>query len=119
MNIEDNNILVNTYKYYCEKCDYGTNIKHSLLQHNNTELHITGQRKKKPIKEKIIFQCDLCDFNSTNNNNYITHKLNNHLNKEERKKQYKFYCDKCDFGVFTQSMIDRHNETLRHKRLNP
>ena len=35
------------------------------------------------------------------------------------KEKFKFYCDKCDFGVFTQSMIDRHNETLRHKRLNP
>ena len=29
MNIEDNNILVNTYKYYCEKCNYGTDIKNA------------------------------------------------------------------------------------------
>ena len=66
-------------------------------------------KKKKPIKEKVIFQCELCDYKSTNNNNYLTHKLNNHSDKKERKEKFSFYCDKCDFGVFTQSMIDRHN----------
>ncbi len=40
------------YKYFCEKCNYGTNIKHLLLQHNNTELHITGEKKEKTNKRK-------------------------------------------------------------------
>ena len=43
---------MNEYKFFCEQCNYGTNIRYSLIQHNETELHRTGQRKKKPIKIK-------------------------------------------------------------------
>ena len=77
---------MNNYKYYCAKCNYGTDIRYSLIQHNETDLHKTGERGKKPIKEKEIFSCGKCDFTSTNKNNYLTHKLNNHSTKEERKK---------------------------------
>ena len=107
------------YKYFCEKCNYGTNIKNSYNKHKESNLHIEGIRKSKEKKEQVIYKCDLCDYKSINNYNYNTHKLNNHSDKNERKEKFKFYCDKCDFGVFTQSMIDRHNQTLRHKRLNP
>jgi len=106
------------YKFYCEKCNYGTNLKHLILQHNETELHKTGERGKKPIKEKEIFKCTECNFESMNKNNFITHKLNNHSTKKERKKEFKYYCETCDFGVFTESSFEKHNETLRHKRLN-
>ena len=53
---------MNNYKYYCEKCNYGTDIRYSLIQHNETDLHKTGERGKKPIKEKEIFSCDKCYF---------------------------------------------------------
>jgi len=43
---------MNNYKYYCEKCNYGTDIRYSLIQHNETDLHKTGERGKKPIKKK-------------------------------------------------------------------
>ena len=62
------------YKYFCEKCNYGTDIRYSLIQHEETELHKTGIRKKKLIKEKKIYQCTDCDYKSDNNNNYMTHK---------------------------------------------
>ena len=107
-----------TYKYYCEKCNYGTDIRYSLIQHNMTELHKTGERGKKQIKEKEVFECSDCEFETTNKNNYLTHKLNNHSNKEERKKQFKYYCDSCDFGVFTESSFEKHKTSLRHTRLN-
>lgn len=29
------------FKYFCEKCNYGTDIIYSLIQHNNTILHKT------------------------------------------------------------------------------
>ena len=48
----------------------------------------------------------------------MTHKLNNHSTKEERKKEFKYYCVVCDFGVFTESSFEKHKETIRHKRLN-
>ena len=57
------------YKYFCEKCNYGTDIRYSLIQHEETELHKTGIRKKKIIKEKKYYQCTDCDYKSDNNNN--------------------------------------------------
>jgi hypothetical protein len=108
----------NKYKFICDKCNYKTNLKSLILQHNETELHKTGERGKKPIKEKEIFKCSDCEFYSTNKNNYLTHKLNNHSTKEERKKQFKYYCDSCDFGVFTESSFEKHKNSLRHTRLN-
>lgn len=108
----------NKYKFICEKCNYKTNLKSLILQHNETELHKTGERGKKKIKEKETFKCSDCEFESTNKNNYLTHKLNNHSSKEERKKQFKYYCDNCDFGVFTESSFENHKNSLRHKRLN-
>jgi hypothetical protein len=106
------------YKYFCEKCNYGTDIRYSLIQHEETELHKTGIRKKKPIKEKKYYQCTNCDYKSDNNNNYLTHKLNNHSTKEDRATQFKYYCSCCDFGVFTDSSFDKHNQTVRHIRLS-
>lgn len=106
------------YKYFCEKCNYGTDIRYSLIQHEETELHKTGIRKKKPIKEKKYYQSTDCDYKSDNNNNYLTHKLNNHSTKEDRATQFKYYCSCCDFGVFTGSSFDKHNHTVRHIRLS-
>jgi len=110
--------MTDNNKFICEKCNYKTNIKSLILQHYETELHKTGERGKKLIKEKEIFSCDKCDFSSTNNYNYLTHKLNNHSTKEERKQQFKYYCDNCDFGVFTESSLEIHKHSLRHNRLN-
>ena len=106
------------YKHFCEKCNYGTNIRYSLLQHYNTQLHKTGIIKKTKLKNKEEYKCDKCEYNSINKNNYLTHKLNNHSTKEERKLQFKYYCDCCDFGVFTESSYIKHQETMGHKRLN-
>jgi len=106
------------FKYFCEKCNYGTNIRYSLIQHNNTVLHKIGFIKKTKLKDKEQYNCDKCDYNTMNKNNFITHKLNNHSTKEERKKEFKYYCEICDFGVFTESSFEKHKETLRHKRLN-
>ena len=109
---------MNRHKYYCEKCKYGTDIRYSLIQHNNTELHKTGSRGKKQIKVKEEFKCNDCNYKSLNKNNYLTHKLNNHSTKEERKQQFKYYCDICDVGVFSETSFNNHKETIRHKRFN-
>ena len=29
----------------------------------------------------------------------------------------KYYCEVCDFGVFTESSLEKHNQSLRHLRL--
>jgi hypothetical protein len=109
---------MNEYKYYCEKCDYGTNIRHSLLIHNESTLHKTGERGKRPPKDPKTYQCKKCDYNTVNKNNYLTHLLNNHSSKKKRKEKFKYYCDKCDFGVFTESSYNKHFESKRHIRLH-
>jgi hypothetical protein len=52
------------YKYFCEKCNYGTNIKNSYNKHKESNLHIEGIRKSKEKKEQVIYKCDLCDYKS-------------------------------------------------------
>ncbi len=107
-------------KYICEKCNYETNLKHLLEQHNQTYKHKTGKHGKCLLmkKEKEVFKCLDCEFKTTNQNNYLSHNLNNHLGQEERKKEFKYYCENCDFGVFTESSFEKHKLSLRHKRLN-
>ena len=105
------------YKYYCEKCNYGTDIKNSINLHNKSLLHLTGVAGKRNIKEedkKKIYECKDCDFITKNKNNYFVHKLNNHSTKEERKEQYKYYCELCDFGVLSESLFEKHKETKTH-----
>jgi hypothetical protein len=41
------------YKYYCDKCQYGTNLKSSFEAHNKTILHITGKSGKKKDKKYL------------------------------------------------------------------
>jgi hypothetical protein len=98
--------------FYCDKCLYGTNFKYSYEQHLKTTLHITGKRKERV--DKITLKCEFCTFESHNKNNYMTHRLNNHLGIEERQKEFGYYCNVCDFGSFDKKVMDRHNHTKRH-----
>lgn len=45
--------------------------------------HITGETWKKEVKK--VYECDDCDFETVNKINYLSHKLNNHSTKKERK----------------------------------
>lgn len=104
-------------KYYCEKCNYSTNLKNSWKQHCETTLHKTGKRKVRKDKLDKEYKCEKCDYISKNKNNYLTHILNNHSTKEEKKKGFKYYCESCDFGVFVKSMFDKHLATNKHKMI--
>ena len=104
----------NNLKYICEKCSYQTNLKLSYERHLKSVLHVTGQRKIRSDKKDTIYKCNICNYSSKNEYNYKTHQLNNHLSKEERKKQFSYYCEKCDFGCFTNSSYNIHIETKKH-----
>lgn len=108
------------YKYFCEKCNYGTDIRYSLIQHEETELHITGIKTRKEKENKVSYECKECKENkyiTDNKSNYILHKLNNHSTKEERKKEFKYYCELCDFGVFAETIFNIHKESKVHKKI--
>ncbi len=107
----------NTFNFFCSKCNYGTNFKQSYERHILSGLHLTGTKTIIP-KTIITYTCDQCnDFQTKNKYNYISHQLNYHSTKEERKEKYKFYCDTCDFGVFSKKLIDIHVKTKKHSNL--
>jgi len=64
----------------------------------------------------IIKICKNCDFKTKNNIQFKEHNLNYHSNKEEREKEFKYYCKYCDYGTFAVSFIEKHNNTIKHKR---
>ena len=43
------------------------------------------------------------------------HKLNKHLTKEDREKEFIHYCKYCDYGSFSKDSFDIHNNTEKHK----
>ena len=102
-------------KHYCDKCNYGTDLLYNWKQHYNTTLHQTGKRKTRSDKMTDGYICDICDYKTPNKNNYLTHKLNNHSDKEKRKKEFTYFCENCDFGVFTESSYKKHLDTKKHK----
>jgi hypothetical protein len=73
-------------KFYCEKCNYRTDIASCYKQHLETTLHKTGKRKERC--DKTLYKCN---------------------------KKFKYYCDCCDFGVFVKSMMDTHLNTTKHQ----
>jgi len=105
-----------SFLYFCEKCNYGTNIRSSFDQHVKTTLHQTGKRKERC--DKTIYNCDICEYTHCNRFNFSNHVLNNHSTKEERQKGFTFYCNLCDFGTFAVSIFDKHKLTDKHKSNN-
>lgn len=101
-------------KYNCEKCNFKTNIKARWENHIDTELHKTGQRKKRcDFKEPL--KCDMCSYETKNKTTLLKHKLNNHSSKEERLNNFKYYCKLCDYGTFSIDSFNIHNNTEKHK----
>ncbi len=101
-------------KYNCEQCGYKTNLKSRWTVHINTELHKTGQRKKRSdCKEPV--KCEHCDYKTKNNTSMKKHILNKHSDKDKREENFIFYCKFCDFGCFYVDIIKQHNETTKHK----
>ena len=71
----------------------------------------------KPRKDKKLEpQCKLCKYNTTSSTNMKLHYLNNHANKEERKKDFKYYCEPCDFGNFSKSLFKLHMD-IKHSTI--
>ncbi len=102
------------FKFTCEKCDYKCNYQSQWNNHINTELHLTGQRKKRSdFKEDT--KCEKCDYKTRNIVTMKKHILNKHSSLEERKKGFKYYCEFCDFGTFSKDTIDVHNNSEKHQ----
>ena len=101
-------------KYICEKCDFKVNTKARWEAHIKSELHLTGQRKKRSDYKEPL-KCVDCEYTSKNNITMKTHILNFHKTKDDRIKEFKFYCINCDFGSFSKDIIEKHNNTEKHK----
>lgn len=102
------------FRFYCDKCHYGTNKKSCYNQHLKTTKHLTGKRKPRSDKQDYE-KCKICGYISENKMNYLNHYLNNHATLEERREQFKYYCITCDFGCFVESIFNKHINTSKHK----
>lgn len=111
--------MSNEFKFFCDKCNYGTNNKMSMVVHEHTTLHLTGKHGKLNFKksDKKIYKCDICQTTYSSKANLFIHNLNNHSTKEERKKGYKFYCDLCNIGYMDNQKYTHHLTTQSHKNI--
>ena len=101
-------------KYNCINCNFKCNTKARWDAHINTELHKTGQRKKRS-DTKEPYKCEHCEYKSKNLTTFKMHKLNYHSSVEEKEKEFKYYCKECDYGCFYEEAINKHNNTIKHK----
>lgn len=102
------------YKYECEKCDYRCKFDCEWKKHCETELHKTGERKKKDNYVQSV-KCEKCDYTTKNKLTLKSHVLNRHSTLDDRKKEYKYYCERCDFGTFFEIIMKSHEDTEKHK----
>ena len=96
-----------TYIHKCEKCNFNTNIKLNWNIHLLSEKHNRDGQKKKS-------KCDKCTYIASHNGNLNIHILTHHSTINERK-QCKLYCNLCDQVFFSNSNMEKHNSTKRHK----
>jgi hypothetical protein len=101
-------------KYDCEKCNFKCNTKARWEAHINTELHKTGQRKKRS-DYKDPFKCNICEYETKNIVMMKIHKLNKHSDANDREKEFKYYCKYCDYGSFSEDSYIKHINTIKHK----
>ena len=99
-------------KFECNKCKFKCNFVSQWNDHINSKRH-TGEKRKERC-DKILSNCELCNYIPTKATNMKLHYLNKHATTEERKNEFTFYCDKCDFGCFVEILFSRHLETKKH-----
>ena len=54
------------FKFYCEKCDYGTNIKSNMKHHNKLMKHCS-------FKNNQYYYCQYCDYTTFYSCNMTKH----------------------------------------------
>jgi hypothetical protein len=79
-------------KFYCEKCNYRTDIASCYKQHLETTLHKTGKRKERC--DKTLYKCNF-DIEThrdiIDNLKVIEENILKKLNVKEKIPQYKIY----------------------------
>jgi len=98
-------------KYHCECCNYKCIYPAHWKQHVDSEKHKNNGKRKTRSDKVLEPKCKFCDYTTTRTTNMKLHYLNNHANKEDRKKEFKYYCEECDFGNFTKGLFNLHMQT--------
>ena len=63
------------FKFYCEKCDYGTNIKCNMKNHNKSMRHCS-------VKKNQYYYCQYCDYTT-----FYSCNMTKHLKTKKHKKK--------------------------------
>ena len=155
-NIKDENILqeiivksevepIDKRTFYCYKCDYSSDDEHEIEEHGcrvhgmvkcdrceyiAEDLDIMKKHKMKHTG-RIIFSCNICEFETTRESMLVTHKESKHTNPEEKlniecktceksfpylfhynehscKPIFKYPCEKCKFKAIELAEIVEH-----------
>jgi hypothetical protein len=95
-----------SYKFYCDKCDYGTSQKSDYNKHLKAKKHL-ARFAPKELPKTSYFHCEECSFTAYLKQNYDAHcQTKKHLNRVNSK----FKCDECPKTYKTR------NGLLRHKK---
>ena len=73
-------------KYYCDCCQYKCIYPAHWKQHIESEKHKNNGKRKTRCDKVLEPKCKCCEYTTTRTINMKLHYLNNHANKEERKK---------------------------------
>ncbi len=101
--------------FTCECCNYKCSYLSHWKQHIESEKHKNNGIRKERSDKILEPICKFCNYKTINLRSMKTHILTHHLEKDDRKKEFKYYCDKCDFGTFGEILFIRHCETNKHK----
>ena len=87
-------------RFRCKTCDYVTDKKYHLTQHQKT--HQGPGEREKP------FRCKTCDYATDRKGNLTIHQKT-HLGPGERDKPFR--CEHCDYATDQKSKLTRHQKT--------
>lgn len=107
-------------KYNCVICNFKTNYVSVWEKHINTEKHRKTGVKRKVRRDKKIgnaIRCQYCEYTHQNKTSLRSHILNNHANKDDRKKGFKYYCEVCNVGTFSNLRYKEHLQSRNHVML--
>jgi hypothetical protein len=99
--------MENKEKYYCNMCEYKTNIKSAYDKHTKSAKHLRGGTS-------VSYKCLSCDYIATTRWNLYMHNASLHMTKEQ-KKNMQYYCEICDCLCFSKLYFKNHTESSLHK----
>ena len=101
--------------FFCEVCDYTTNLKCSFDKHSMTPKHIKSTKSiSKSIQNKSKYYCKACDYKTDIKCNFVKHTMTpKHIKSTEsieKSINNQNVCNNCNKAYKDKSGLWRHNQ---------